>query len=74
MTPLQAIQSATVVAAEHLRLSDQIGSLKPRQGGGLHRGPGRSVARRDRAAARHLRDEGAGKVHKQEPARSSAAR
>ncbi len=29
MTPIEAIRSATVVAAEHLQLSDQIGSLVP---------------------------------------------
>jgi imidazolonepropionase-like amidohydrolase len=29
MTPLQAVQAATVVAAEHLQLAHEIGSLKP---------------------------------------------
>lgn len=29
MTPTEAIRSATVVAAEHLRLGDQVGSLQP---------------------------------------------
>jgi imidazolonepropionase-like amidohydrolase len=73
MTPLQAIQSATVVAAEHLRLSDQIGSLKPGKAAdfiAVRGDPLRDVTELQRVTFVMK----GGKVHKQEPARSSAAR
>jgi imidazolonepropionase-like amidohydrolase len=73
MTPLQAVQAATVNAADHLRLSDQIGSLKPGRSAdviAVRGDPLRDVTTLQRVSFVMK----GGKVHKADPVGGSAAR